>query len=124
SLNVRAAARLLARAIAATDVEAYAKADAIEAPALTVSVAAGIFELGDARLDLSRKGALRRIAMRLVDQHRVARAVALTPDELLAAGWPEERLRVDVGQRRLHTAIWTLRKRCFGARLLRRDDGY
>ena len=48
----------------------------------------------------------------------------LTFDELIAAGWPGERIGAEAARKRLRTAIWTLRKMGLEPILLTRDDGY
>lgn len=76
------------------------------------------------RLDLSRKGAVRRILVALARARLDAPGRALSLDELVVAGWPGERLLAEAGQKRAYTAVWTLRAQVFGDRLLTRDDGY
>jgi DNA-binding SARP family transcriptional activator len=48
----------------------------------------------------------------------------VSPEALLAAGWPGERMRPDAATKRLHTAIWTLRSVGFETLLLTEGDGY
>jgi len=83
---------------------------------------------GQDRVNLGRRGGLRRLLCALADRRCKDRdhalAKALSRDELLAIGWPGERVQPEAGARRVHTALWTLRK--FGLRelLISRDDGY
>lgn len=77
-----------------------------------------------ARVDLSRKGAVRRVLVALARARVDAPSRALSLDELVAAGWPGERLLAEAAQKRAYTAIWALRASIFGERLLTRDDGY
>ncbi|HEY1957760.1 MAG TPA: tetratricopeptide repeat protein [Polyangiaceae bacterium] len=78
------------------------------------------FELDGARVDLGRRGALRRILV----------ALATRPDagikhgELAAAGWPGERVLVEAAATRVRVAIATLRQLGLRALLVTRDDGY
>lgn len=48
----------------------------------------------------------------------------LGTEELIAIGWPGERMRVDAATHRLHVALSTLRSRGLGARLVRDAQGY
>jgi len=77
-----------------------------------------------ARLDMSRKGAVRRVLVALARARVDSPSRALSLDELVAAGWPGERLLAEAAQKRAYTAIWALRGAVFGERLLTRDDGY
>jgi hypothetical protein len=76
------------------------------------------------RVDLARRRSLRLILLRLVTHRASASGASLTQDELLAAGWPGERMNVEAGQKRVRTAIWTLRKLGLGTWLVTHDDGY
>jgi hypothetical protein len=48
----------------------------------------------------------------------------LTWDDLLAAGWPGERMRADAGAHRVRVAISTLRKMGLRDVLRTEEDGY
>lgn len=76
------------------------------------------------RVDVGRRGALRRIVERLAVARGDGAATALTIDDLLAAGWPGERVSPEAGARRVYTALWDLRRIGLAGSLIRRDDGY
>jgi len=76
------------------------------------------------RVDVGRRGALRRIVDRLAVARGDGGATALTIDDLLAAGWPGERCSPEAGARRVYTALWDLRRIGLAGSLIRRDDGY
>ena len=75
------------------------------------------------RVELGRRAAPRRILVALVEARMARPGEALTKGELIEVGWPGERLGVEAAEKRLRTAIWTLRKVGLDA-LLTRDDGY
>jgi predicted ATPase len=78
----------------------------------------------EAYQDLRRKRAARALLVALVDQHQRARGQALSPDTLIAAGWPGETLVASAGQNRLHVALNQLRKLGLRQSLQRDDAGY
>jgi tetratricopeptide (TPR) repeat protein len=76
------------------------------------------------RVPLGRRAALKRVLLRLFEQRIDAPGTALDADELIAFGWPDERIRADAANKRLRTAIWTLRGFGLEPILLTREDGY
>ncbi len=79
---------------------------------------------GAADVDLARRLPLRRILAALA-KHRVdAPGDSLGLDELLAAGWPGERIRQTAGVNRVHVALTTLRKLGLRAVLISGAHGY
>ncbi|MEZ4380337.1 MAG: AAA family ATPase [Nannocystaceae bacterium] len=78
-----------------------------------------------ADLDLRRRLPLRRIVLALARRRIAAPGEALSLEELLAAGWPDERVGDSAAANRVHVALSTLRKK-FGLRpyLLSGRDGY
>ena len=76
------------------------------------------------RVEFARKRAPRLLLLALANAHERTPGRALTLDQLVAAGWPGERLRPSAAEHRAYTAIWTLRKELLGEALLTRDDGY
>jgi DNA-binding winged helix-turn-helix (wHTH) protein len=68
------------------------------------------FEVGATRVDLSRRVVLARVLARLIEARRTAPGHAVTGTELVAAGWPGERIIPMAARHRLHVAIATLRK--------------
>lgn len=65
---------------------------------------------GAARVNLGRRKPLVRILKQLVDFRHRAPGRAATSQELLATGWPGERVEHGSGMHRVHVAIATLRK--------------
>jgi len=83
------------------------------------------FELLDgsspgSRVDLRRRGALRRILLALVAQ----RGRGIKQTELSEIGWPGERVLADAAATRVRVAIATLRQLGLRTLLVTRDDGY
>jgi tetratricopeptide (TPR) repeat protein len=78
------------------------------------------FEVDGERVDLGRRGALRRILVALAEN----RDRGLKQADLVAAGWPGERVLVDAAATRVRVAIATLRQLGLRSLLLTRDDGY
>jgi predicted ATPase len=132
---VRFARSLLQRALAEGDATAVPERPAGAAPpasptadataALLVCVDAAWFRpAGAAWVDLRRRRALRRVLLALIERRLTAPGAALTTAELLAAGWPGERVLAAAGAARVHVAVSTLRRLGL-AGLLRHDDaGY
>lgn len=75
------------------------------------------------RVDLSRRKPLRLILERLCEE-RAAGGGTLGWDDLLAAGWPGERMRADAGAHRVRVAISTLRKMGLRDVLRTEEEGY
>lgn len=107
--------------------------DAEELPA--PGTAAGpLFEVGaDTRwfrldgaepVDITRRGALRRILEALVDQRLTAPGEPLGLEEVIEIGWPGETIMPDSGARRVYTTINRLRELGVQDILLTTDDGY
>ncbi len=123
SQDLRFALRLLRAAVANEPAPAAAVESACDV--LVVGRAGRWFRApGAERVDLARRGAIRRLVDALA-QVRVERpGDALSRDDLLARGWPGERVLPEAGARRVHTALWTLRKLGLADLLVSRDDGY
>ena len=79
---------------------------------------------GEDEVDLGRRAAPRRLLDALTERRLREPGRVLTFDELIAAGWPGERIGAEAARKRLRTAIWTLRKMGLEPILLTRDDGY
>jgi hypothetical protein len=77
-----------------------------------------------AAVDLGRRAAPRRLLLALARARLEEPGRVLGFDELIAAGWPGERMRPEAARKRLRTAIWTLRRLGLEPMLLTRDDGY
>ncbi len=76
-----------------------------------------------ARVDLRRRGALRRILLALVANRSQAHA-GIKQIELAEIGWPGERVLADAAATRVRVAIATLRQLGLRSVLVTRDDGY
>lgn len=91
-----------------------------ERPALSIAIdrPAKAATLGDGtRLELSKTLAPWRIFEALVDAHLAEPARGVTATALIDLGWPDERMLPTAAQKRLYTAIWTLRQAGLGALL-------
>jgi DNA-binding SARP family transcriptional activator len=75
-------------------------------------------------VDLLRRKAPRRLLVALAAARLDDPGRALGRDALLAAGWPGEKIHHDAADKRLRTAIWTLRKLGLDRVVLTRDEGY
>ena len=73
-------------------------------------------------VDISRRGALRRIVAALTERRVQEPGKALSVEHLVAAGWPNQTLLPDSAANRLYVAMSTLRG--LGFPVQRRDDGY
>jgi hypothetical protein len=88
----------------------FRRAMATESARISLGPEAWWFRAGDGPpVDLRRRDSLRRILLRLVRHRMTGEAGALTVEELIAAGWPEERILPQAGLARIYTAIKTLR---------------
>ncbi|MBS2019709.1 MAG: AAA family ATPase [Deltaproteobacteria bacterium] len=94
-------------------------------PVLHIAADASWFELGGAaRVDLGRRGSLRRILAALVDQRLAAPGQGLGVSTLVEKGWPGERVLVEAAATRVRVAVATLRRLGLRSTLVTRDDGY
>jgi hypothetical protein len=71
-----------------------------------------------------RRVAPKRLLLALAQARLAHAGSVLAPQELVGAGWPNERMRPEAARQRLRTAIWTLRKLGLEPVLLTRDEGY
>ena len=116
SFDVRFALRMARRALA-TRRPARAK--------LRMGDGGAWFELSPgARVDLSRRGSLKKILRGLARHARTSPGDALDLAALLALGWPGERVLPEAAGTRLRVAIATLRRLGLREVLLTREDGY
>ena len=67
-------------------------------------------EIDGRHIALARRHAPRRILARLCELAREDPEETLTVSSLFEAGWPGEKIRPESRVKRVHTAIWTLRK--------------
>jgi len=79
---------------------------------------------GGSTVELGRRAAPRRLLLALAHVRKERPGAALDAEQLIAAGWPDERMQTEAAHKRLRTAIWTLRKLGLESFLLTRDDGY
>jgi len=124
---IRLLQRLLRKGAAgqASPFVAGAEAQPGEAPALVVGPDGRFFRsLKGPRVDLGRRGSLRRILHALAERHATSPGVPLRVDETLAAGWPGERMRFEAGRQRTYAAIARLRRLGLEGMLLTMDEGY
>lgn len=77
-----------------------------------------------ARVDLGRKHALRRLLVSLAERHAKGDRSAIAPSDLIAAGWPGERIQRHAAQNRLRVALHTLRRLGLNDLLVTHADGY
>jgi hypothetical protein len=82
------------------------------------------FQTQNGRVDVARRGAVRRILVGLARARIDEPARALSVDELFEIGWPGERIPYESQVRRVYTAVWTLRTLGLEGLLLTRDEGY
>jgi hypothetical protein len=95
------------------------------ASALVVAEGAAWFQLRDgAKVDLLRRGPLRRLLDALTEAHSLARGSAVAPATLVEAAWPGEKLLADAAATRLRVAVATLRKMGLKALLRTGPTGY
>jgi hypothetical protein len=82
------------------------------------------FETAAGRVDVARRGAIRRILAALAAKRTATPGEAFDVDELFAIGWPGEKIPYESQVRRVYTAIWTLRTLGLDGILITRDEGY
>jgi len=112
--DARTARRLLATAIARRD-DKHA--------GLVIGDEARWFQVGSGeKVDLSKRRAPRLILLALLAERGKNKGLGL--DDVIAAGWPGERIQPEAAAARAYTAIKTLRELGLGDLLVRRDDGY
>jgi tetratricopeptide (TPR) repeat protein len=93
-------------------------------PALEVDKEGRWFSWPGHRADLSRRGALRRLFVALVEARLARPGSGLTVGELFDVGWPGERVMPDAAAARVYTAIRSLRAMGLGDALKREAEGY
>jgi hypothetical protein len=94
---------------------------AVRVPTLTVGEEARWFRVDDGeRVDLARRGPLRRVLMCLVD----AGGAPVGWEDVLSSGWPGENPDPESGRNRVYVALAELRSLGLRDVLVRGDDGY
>lgn len=124
-LALRVVEAVIARADAREQAGCEHLPSARRAPSLVVATDAAWFRIeGGEPVDLSRRDPLRRVLARLVEAREVAPTRAVSSADLIAAGWPGERMSVSSARNRLRNAIATLRHMGLRDVLMTRSDGY
>lgn len=113
------AARILGRAV--TSVAAVEPAGEAR---LRIGPDARWFAIGGHREELGRRGPPRRLLRALAELRLARPGDAYAADELIAIGWPDEKIQRDAASMRLYTTVRLLRKLGLEGVLLTRDDGY
>ncbi len=105
---------------------ATARAEPVTAPAgLQVSTDGRWFCVdGGRRVDIGRRGPMRRIFLALVAEHEQASGAGLDVAELQALAWPGQDMVWESGASRVYAAIATLRKLGLRDLITTGDDGY
>lgn len=99
-------------------------ASAAHATGIIVAEDLSWIEVDGARTSLVRRGAMRRVLSALVLQQAARPGVALTAEEICAAGWPGERMRPDSARTRIYNVIRLLRGLGLASRIVTTDAGY
>jgi hypothetical protein len=82
------------------------------------------FQIGAQRVDMGRRGAVRRILRAMADTRVSRPGETLSVNDLFEIGWPGENIPYESQVRRVYTAVWTLRTLGLDAFLLTRNEGY
>ncbi len=120
SVNVRIAARLLERELAALAASGPAPAGAL----IVHPRGSWFVPPGGDRVDCRKRHALRRLMLKLTRQRIDRPGLALDPGTLVASGWPDERMNAESAQNRLHVTLNRLRNLGLRDLLLAADGGY
>lgn len=81
------------------------------------------FRLGDAEVDLGARTALRN-TLRLLVERRLESGTAVSLDDVITHGWPDEKVTAEAAKNRAHVALSTLRRLGLRDVLQTVDDGY
>jgi tetratricopeptide (TPR) repeat protein len=118
SMDVRFALRVLEHSLRRA-------AGTSAAIALRLAADSSWFELGGgARVDLGRRGSLKRILDSLAEQRTTAPGQGLPVATLVEKGWPGERVLVEAAATRVRVAVATLRRLGLRSVIITREDGY
>jgi ATP/maltotriose-dependent transcriptional regulator MalT len=129
SINARVARAILRRALEAKSASASAslatsRPSSPDEDTWRFAASGKWFSRGGApRVELFTRRPLQRLVKRLIDRH-LEKGEGLSVDDLLAAGWPNERVAGRSGASRVYNAVTTLKKLGLDPILLRRNDGY
>lgn len=93
-------------------------------PELELSDDGGQTRFADETIDLRRHGAPRRLLAHLAEVALRDPMATADVDALFTAGWPGETIGLRSRTKRVHTAIWTLRRLGLGEVLQTEESGY
>jgi len=101
-------------------------ANAAQEPSDTVEVSRSgrMLRTRHGAIDIGTRGAPRRVLKLLADRRNEAPGVAVTLEEVFAAGWPGQRVHPEACASRVYVALSMLRRLGLRGVLIRRDDGY
>lgn len=91
---------------------------------LRVGPEAAWFECAGSRVDLRRRGAVRRMFRALVENRIAHPGAGMSAEALVEVGWPRERILPEAAATRVYSGIRTLRSLGLEGILLRHADGY
>lgn len=117
-------ATLLLRLVSATGAQRSAGASGGARAFVVGSGGRSLQALDASPVNLGRRGALRRVLLTLARTRLDSPGRGLSVDDLLHAGWPNEKMSYDAGVARVYTTIQRLRALGLQAVLVTRDDGY
>jgi hypothetical protein len=101
------------------------RSDAADGGALRVDEAGDWFAPpGGERVPIARRAVHKRLLLALVRRRLSAPGEPTPGADLVAAGWPGQRLSEDLAQNRLHVALASLRASGLRTLLLRTPKGY
>ncbi|MEO1273635.1 MAG: hypothetical protein AAFX99_36590, partial [Myxococcota bacterium] len=93
-------------------------------PQLLIELHGSWFELDGQRVDLARRGPIRRLLVGMGHHHNRSPGVPLDTDHLFELGWPGDCIDPYAATRRVYSAIWTMRELGLKPILETRDGGY
>ena len=98
--------------------------EATESEGIAIAEDGTWFQLGGPKIDMGRRGAVRRILLALAQTRASQPGVTLSVNDLFQLGWPGEKIPYESQVRRVYTAVWTLRTLGLDSCLLTRNEGY
>ena len=122
--DVRFALRMLDRVLVPIETPSVARANALSRSLAVAEDATWLQLPGGARVDLKRRAVHRRLVERLVRERLASPGAPASVADLVAAGWPGEKLAESSAQNRLHVALAALRADGLRDLLKREPGGY
>jgi predicted ATPase len=95
-----------------------------EGPCVVASSCAWLRPPGQPPVSLLRRRALRLLLGALLERRTSAPGTPVAVAELFEVGWPGDPSTGDVAYKRVHTAVWTLRRLGLRDLIVTTDDGY